>query len=139
MSGGKRNDRRELKRLRPSHRMAAMLKKSTMTDAAAPSRENPILSKFRAALTEMYGDRLERVVLYGSRARGDAHATSDYDVAVFLKNLTDYWAESNRIALTTSNILSDTGTVIHAMPFPAGSHRERTMLMHEIRREGLDL
>jgi predicted nucleotidyltransferase len=32
----------------------------------------------------IYGDRLARVVLYGSRARGDAHPDSDYDVAVFI-------------------------------------------------------
>jgi uncharacterized protein len=45
-----------------------------MTDASPITRDNPILAKFRAALTKMYGDRLERVVLYGSRARGDAHS-----------------------------------------------------------------
>jgi predicted nucleotidyltransferase len=33
----------------------------------------------------MYGERAERVVLFGSRARGDAHRDSDYDVAVFLR------------------------------------------------------
>ena len=34
---------------------------------------NPVvLSKFRAALDKLYGDRIERVVLLGSRARGDA-------------------------------------------------------------------
>ena len=32
---------------------------------------DPVLKRFRAALDELYGDRLERVVLYGSRARGD--------------------------------------------------------------------
>jgi len=58
---------------------------------------------------------------------------------VFLKDLTDRMAESNKIALVVSDILSETGLAIHAMPFPAGSYRERTMLMHEIRREGLDL
>ena len=109
-----------------------------MTDDAH-TRENPSLVKFRAALTGMYGDRLERVVLYGSRARGDAEEGSDYDMAVFLKDLTDRMTESNRIALAASDVLSETGMVIHAMPFPAGSYRERTMLMHEIRREGLDL
>ena len=45
---------------------------------------DPVLVRFRKALDEMYGDRLDRVVLFGSRARGDAHAESDYDVAVFL-------------------------------------------------------
>ena len=110
-----------------------------MNSLRLSSRANPVLAKFRASLTEMYGPRLERVILYGSQARGDAEADSDYDVAVFLENLTNRIAESNRIALTVSAILSETGVVIHAMPFPAGSYLDRTMLMHEIRREGLDL
>lgn len=33
----------------------------------------------------------------------------------------------------------ETGEVINALPFRAGSYRERAPLMHEIRREGLDL
>jgi uncharacterized protein len=57
-----------------------------MTDPAAITRANPILAKFHAAVTEVYGDRLERVVLYGSRARGDAKPDSDYDIAVFIKD-----------------------------------------------------
>src|SRR3982750_1282371 len=48
---------------------------------------DPILKRFRAALDESYGDRLERVVLFGSRARGDAGEDSHYDIAVFLKDL----------------------------------------------------
>src|SRR3954464_1001848 len=48
---------------------------------------DPILKHFRAALDEIYGYRLERVVLFGSKARGDAGEDSDYDIAVFLKNL----------------------------------------------------
>jgi predicted nucleotidyltransferase len=110
-----------------------------MTKDAAAKRDNPILAKFRMALASMYGERLERLVLYGSRARGDAGEDSDYDVAVFLRDLSDRMAESKRIALVVSDILSETGLAIHAMPFPAGSYWERTMLMHEIRREGLDL
>jgi predicted nucleotidyltransferase len=101
---------------------------------------NPIvLSKFRAALKELYGDRIERVVLYGSRARGDAREDSDYDVAVFLKDLDDRWAEMGKIAIAADDILDATGAVIHAMPYQAGSYQERTPLMHELRREGIDL
>jgi hypothetical protein len=47
---------------------------------------DPILKRFRAAVTEIYGNRVERVVLFGSRARGDAREDSDYDVAVFLRD-----------------------------------------------------
>jgi uncharacterized protein len=32
--------------------------------------DDPVLVKFRAALNELYGDRIERIVLFGSQARG---------------------------------------------------------------------
>ena len=101
---------------------------------------DPILTRFRAALAEVYGDRVERVVLYGSRARGDARADSDYDIAVFLKDLSSRWLEVRRITdieLAERN-LTDVG--IHAMPFPAGSWRDPSSpLMYEIRKDGLEL
>lgn len=37
---------------------------------AAAGLDDPILKRFRAALDAVYGDRIERVVLFGSRARG---------------------------------------------------------------------
>ena len=37
------------------------------------------------------------MVLFGSRARGDAREDSDYDVAVFLKGLANRWQEVDRI------------------------------------------
>jgi uncharacterized protein len=100
---------------------------------------DPILVRFRAHLDELYGDSLERVVLFGSRARGDAHRDSDYDVAIFLRDLADRWREIDRLAAIETDILAETGAFIHAMPYRAGSYRERTPLMHEIRREGIDL
>ena len=54
-----------------------------------PAIRAPILKRFRAALDELYGERLERAVLFGSRARGDAHADPDYDIAVFLRDMPD--------------------------------------------------
>jgi predicted nucleotidyltransferase len=100
---------------------------------------DPVLSRFRAALNSAYGTRIERVVLFGSRARGDARPDSDYDVAVFLNDLAGFGAEAAKIAAIETDILYDTGAVINALPLRAGSHRERTGLMHEIRRHGRDL
>lgn len=52
----------------------------------------------RRALEEMYGDRLSRVVLYGSHARGDAHEDSDVDVLVILHGEVDAAKELRRLA-----------------------------------------
>src|ERR1700677_4944079 len=101
--------------------------------------EDPILTRFRAALDAAYGPRLERAVLYGSRARGDAGPDSDYDIAVFLRDMPDRFAEMDRLADLATDILNDGGPFIHAMPYRAGSYEERTPLMHEIRRGGIDL
>lgn len=98
-----------------------------------------VLKRFRAALEELYGERIVRVVLFGSRARGDAHEDSDYDVAVFLRDLTDRWQEVDRIVPVVTDILYEDGAFIHAMPYRAGAYRDRTSLMREIRREGVDL
>ena len=100
---------------------------------------DPILVKFRAALTELYGDRIERVVLYGSRARGDAKPDSDYDIALFLRDLTDAFAEYRRIVPIKLAIRDETDADINTLPFPAGRWRDRTPLMHEIRKDGIDL
>jgi len=104
-----------------------------------PSRSNPVLTRFRATLAEMYGHRLERVVLFGSRARGDAHTESDYDVAVFLHDLADRAAEMNRLADLSTKIVEEGGPFIHAMPYRAGSYNDRTPLMLAVRTDGLDL
>jgi uncharacterized protein len=100
---------------------------------------DPILTRFRAALGETYGERLERVVLFGSHARGDARPDSDYDIAVFLKDLDSFGTEAGRMAAIGTDILYDTGAVINAIPFTAGAYQERTGLMQELRRDGLDL
>lgn len=111
--------------------------KTLGTNDTAP--HDAVLARFRAALDEAYRDRIERVVLFGSRARGDARPDSDYDVAIFLRDLGDRWREFDRLAAIETDILYETGFVIHAMPFPAGAYRDRTPLMHEVRREGRDL
>ena len=102
-------------------------------------RADPVLRRFRAALGEIYGERLERVVLFGSRARGEALPDSDYDLAVFLSALPDRWAELDRLADLRVRFLDETGAFFDAKPYLATTYRDATPLMHEIRREGREL
>ena len=99
----------------------------------------PALRRFRAALSEAYGERLERVVLYGSRARGEARLDSDYDIAVFLHDMPDRAAELDRLADIATDILYESGECIHGVAFGAGAYNERTPLMHEIREDGVEI
>jgi predicted nucleotidyltransferase len=100
---------------------------------------DPILRSFRDALSELYGPALDRVVLFGSRARGEAGEDSDYDVAVFLKEIPSRRAEWDRLARLRLRFLDAGGPFFEAIPFRASDWEARTPLMHEIRRDGLTI
>jgi predicted nucleotidyltransferase len=101
--------------------------------------DDPVLQLFRAALQDIYGSRIERVVLFGSRARGDAREDSDYDVAVFLRDLPDVWAERLRLADLRVDFLDATGAFFDAKPYATDDYQDRTPLMSEIRRDGVEV
>ena len=46
--------------------------------------ENALLAEFSDRVRSLAGARLERIVVFGSRARGGSRADSDLDVAVFV-------------------------------------------------------
>ena len=45
---------------------------------------NPILKELKTQLTSLYGERLKRLILFGSWARGEAGEDSDIDIVVVL-------------------------------------------------------
>lgn len=105
---------------------------------------DPVLKRLRAGLDELYGESVERVVLFGSRARGEAGQDADYNVAVFLTSLregdiAERWRELDRLADLRSEILAETGAFIDAKPYPAAVYRKQTVLMEEVRRDGIYL
>jgi predicted nucleotidyltransferase len=106
---------------------------------AASIISNPVLTRFRDAVTAIYGDRIERVVLFGSRARGDARGDSDYDIAVFLRDLEDRAYDMDLLAYVSADVLYDLGAVVHAMPYRAGAYDDGSPLMWEIHQDGIDL
>ena len=97
---------------------------------------DPILKRFRSALDSTYGDRLARVVLFGSRARGDSVPDSDYDVAVFLKDMPDRWSEIDRLAALRLPYLEKDRVFFDVMPYRAEDYNKETALMYAIRTEG---
>jgi uncharacterized protein len=101
--------------------------------------DDPVLAQFRRALDAAFGERIERVMLFGSRARGEARDDSDYDIAVFVRDFKERWPEVDRLVEIETDLLYEAGAFVHALPFREGAWRERSPLMSAVRREGVDL
>ena len=112
---------------------------ATGTQEMPDPSDDPVLQRFKAALREIYGSRIEGVVLFGSRARGAARDNSDYDVAVFFRDLPDVWKERFRLADLRVDLFDATGAFFDAKPYPTAGYRDHMPLMSEIRRNGVDV
>lgn len=49
------------------------------------SEERQVIEEFVSLVRDTFKDRVRRIILYGSRARGDADEESDYDFLVLLE------------------------------------------------------
>ena len=65
-------------------------------------------------LRHLYEDRLRKVVLFGSWARGDAHPESDIDLLVVLDRVDSWWNEHERMSDTLYRHSLDNDTVVSA-------------------------
>jgi hypothetical protein len=93
-----------------------------------------------ADLRRLYGARLKRVLLFGSWARGDAHAESDIDLLVVIDGLESAWHELRAMddVLWRHSLAND--TVVTALPVGQGElERGRRPVLIRAQAEGLDL
>lgn len=111
-------------------------------NTAAPARvqTDPVLTEVKQRLTALYGTRLKRAVLFGSRARGDHRKNSDYDIAVFLIDYDYSMGEVFRLAEVSWDLQVDTGAIVSFKPFPSNKARTRqSLLSREVERDGVQL
>ncbi|MBI3710736.1 MAG: nucleotidyltransferase domain-containing protein [Proteobacteria bacterium] len=97
-----------------------------------------ILADLRSRLAAAYGPRLEQVVLFGSRARGDARPDSDIDVMIVLSGPLDCWQEVQRTSQLTSELSIRYDTDIsRVFATPAQYARAAGSFYENVRREGV--
>ena len=72
--------------------------------------EQQALARFGADVRAVLGARLVKLVLFGSRARGEGHEESDLDVLVLASSFTR--EERRRIIDAAHDVLEDTDLVI---------------------------
>ena len=103
-------------------------------------KEREILDQVVAALHGHYGERLSRVVLFGSRARRDHEPDSDFDVLVVLKEGFDPRAERNALHDIIYPIDYAQDSVVFCLPVPEVRYQsEQTAFMMNVRTEGVAL
>ncbi len=81
-------------------------------ELAARENVKQALAELRRRFEKLYGERLARLILYGSQARGDARPWSDIDVLVVLLGVVDDWEESHRTEVIVGEICLEFGVVI---------------------------
>jgi predicted nucleotidyltransferase len=104
------------------------------------SQTQTILTELRRRLEELYGERLERLVLFGSQARGDAEDGSDIDVLIVLKGTVDLGKEVEFAGGLLAELSLKFDTVISPVFVSSSRYRtSQTPLLRNVRREGLPI
>jgi len=99
-----------------------------------------ILTELRYRLEALYGERLVRMVLFGSQARGDAEPGSDIDVLVVLKGPVSPCEEIARTIKDVAEISLEHNEVISCVFVSEEQfEREHSPLLLNVRREGIAL
>ena len=99
-----------------------------------------VLDRLRERLDLLYGERLVRMILYGSQARGDAEDGADIDVLVVLRGPVCPADEISRTIDDVADLSLQKAVVISCifMDDESFSHRNGPLLRN-IRREGFAL
>ena len=98
-----------------------------------------LAEEFARQLKEKHGDRIQRVILFGSVARGEDVKDSDVDLLVVTRDTS--WAFRKSLAGEAAEVLMREGVYISAKPIPPEgfSRTEDTIFGRNVRKEGLVL
>ena len=108
------------------------------------ANERAALAALVDRLRERYGDDLLRVVLFGSKARGDFDAESDLDVLIVVRIRDgDYWKHWNEIVDGTYDLELEYGIVLSFLirdePAYALMRQWNLLINRNIEQDGIEL
>lgn len=101
----------------------------------ATKQEQALLTEFKYRAEQALPGRISRMVLFGSRARGDAGPDSDWDIAVFINQQVSSW-DTLKLADAAYDLILDTGQFIQPLALSDGEASPNDPLRKEIERDG---
>jgi uncharacterized protein len=109
-----------------------------MATLKCDAKTQTVLSLLRAQLEQQYQERLDRVILFGSQARGEATEDSDIDVLIVLDDPVNASVEIRQTSEFIAQLCLEHNVLISRF-FMARSRFEieNTPLLRNIRREGI--
>ncbi len=101
----------------------------------ATKQDQALLTEFKRRAELALPGRISRMVLFGSRARGDAGPDSDWDIAVFVNHQVSSW-DTLKLADAAYDLIVDTGQFIQPLALSDGEISLDDPIRKEIEREG---
>jgi predicted nucleotidyltransferase len=100
----------------------------------------PILNELKQELQKMYGDRLVKLILFGSHARGEAKPDSDIDLLAVLKSPVSQVQEISYMSNLRVKILLERNELVSIIPVTEEDYSKRNAgFLRNIRKEGIEL
>lgn len=98
----------------------------------------PVLRQFKSRIEPLYGNRLNKVMLFGSWARDEATDDSDIDVAVVLEGNVKPGRELDSMIDAITDINLEFGVLLSVYPVSKDDYANRkSPLLINLRKEGI--
>lgn len=97
-----------------------------------------VLVRLKRNLSEIYGERLKGIYLFGSQARNEAEEESDVDVLIVLDRVDNYSKEIDRTSETIAELSLEYGRSISCVYLPEDRWKhDQTMFLINVREEAV--
>jgi uncharacterized protein len=122
----------------PENSLAAPQNIKSSTVANLNTTKPNLLTTLATQLRYQYQERLDRIILFGSHARGEATSDSDIDVLIVLKEPVNPTIELQQTSQLTAQLCLEHNVLISRIFMSRSRYEtEQSPLLKNIRREGI--
>ncbi len=104
-------------------------------------QQRALIADFKKTVSDYYGERLAKIILYGSYARGDFHEESDIDFLVVLKDgEIRKFRETIQMSEVVHPLMFKHDITISYHPYSLGKYlSEESPFLFWIRKQGIEV